>query len=184
MRIAMPKPRSSRGFTFLGLMIFITVAATAIAATIQVWHTSMQREKEVELLFIGNEFRKALAAYSEGWSNNVIGTPVQRGQAPPTLDVLLKDDRFLSTQRWLRKVYVDPMTGKAEWGFVKNGTGQITGIYSLSEEVPLKKKGFLSRDAGFENAKRYSDWIFATVTLPASGAKGTIPNKTTLPSVH
>ena len=54
----------------------------------------------------------------------------------------------------------------------------------MSEEVPLKKKGFLSRDAGFENAKRYSDWIFATVTLPASGAKGTIPNKTTLPSVH
>lgn len=164
----------ARGFTYLGLLIFFVVASGAIAATIQVWHTVMRHEKEAELLFIGNEFRNALTAYYDARANSVIGQPVPRGQFPTSLDALVKDDRFLGTQRWLRKIYVDPMTGKAEWGLTKTGNNQISGVYSLSGQEPLKKKGFMVRDTGFEDKLHYSDWVFTSAALvssrtPASG---------------
>lgn len=149
------------GATYLGLLLFIAISGLALAATLEIWHTTLQRDKEAELLVIGNEFRNALNAYYEAKPANVIGQPVRSGQRPKRLEDLLTDNRFTVPQRWLRKLYVDPMTGRPEWGVVTLPDGQITGVHSLSDETPLKQAGFKNNDADFNDKTRYAEWVFA-----------------------
>jgi len=140
----------SRGFTYLTVLFIVAILMGGLALVGEVWETLAKREKEADLLFVGNQYRKAIQRY-------VLSG---KAQYPRTLDDLLKDPRQPSTQRYLRKLYPDPMTGKAEWGFVKGPDGGIGGVYSLSEDRPLKVAGFRPRDASLEGAQKYSDWKF------------------------
>lgn len=69
-------------------------------------------------------------------------------------------NRKLATVRHLRRVYVDPITSKPEWGIVRAPDGGIMGVYSLAAGSTIKRSGFLYRDRMFENTKRYTDWRF------------------------
>jgi hypothetical protein len=93
---------------------------------------------------------------------------------PRTLEDLVKDPRQPATQRHLRRLYPDPITGKNKWGFVKAPDGGIQGVHSLSEEKPLKIGGFRVRDAGLEGAAKYADWKFIHM-LPAAAPAGAKP---------
>lgn len=141
-----------RGFTYLMALFIVAILGGGLALAGEVWETSAKREKEAELLFIGNQYRQAIRLYYEG-------TPGGVKRYPRTLDELLSDPRHASTQRHLRQLYRDPLGGK-EWGLVKAADGGIAGVYSLSEEQPLKNGNFRLRDAGFESAQRYLDWKF------------------------
>lgn len=95
---------------------------------------------------------------------------------PATLDELLQDPRTPGITRHLRQVFVDPMTGKAEWGLVRVG-GRIVGIHSLSERLPIKQAGFEDQDMAFAGKERYRDWVFTypanlMASLPPDGANG------------
>lgn len=92
---------------------------------------------------------------------------------PASLDELLKDERFPGIRRHLRKVFVDPMTGKAEWGLVQV-SGRIVGIHSLSAAVPIKQAGFEGDEQTFTGAQSYSEWVFGAVgQVPLPGASKT-----------
>lgn len=142
-----------RGFTYLGLMLIIASMGAALAATAQVWSTVVQREKERELLFIGDEFRKALKGFASAARNS-------NERTPRTLNDLIKDPRYPDTRRYLRQLYVDPMTGKREWGLQKDLKGGIVGVFSLSEAKPRKVADFSSKNREFEGKTKYSQWIF------------------------
>ena len=58
------------------------------------------------------------------------------------LEELLQDPRYPDIRRYLRKIYLDPMTGSAEWGLVTGPGGEIYGVHSLSGDEPLKKANF------------------------------------------
>src|SRR5205807_5336849 len=120
-----------------------------------------------DLLSVGNQYRTAIQRY----------VLAGKAQYPRTLEDLLKDPRQPSVQRYLRKLYPDPITGKGEWGFVKGPDGGIGGVYSLSEDKPLKVAGFKLRDASLEGAQKYSDWKFvfspAATATPAASATAT-----------
>lgn len=143
----------SRGFTYLSLLIVVAVTAGALAAAGGVWSQARQRENERELLFVGEQFRQAIALYY--WR-----TPGGAHQYPKSLEALLKDDRWPTTQRYLRKVYRDPVTGTADWGIVEAPQGGIMGVYSKSEETPIKTANFPARYEGFADARAYRDWQF------------------------
>lgn len=113
-----------------------------------------QREKEQELLFIGNQFRQAIGAYYER-------SPGGAKRFPRKLEELLEDRRHLVPQRYLRKVYADPMTGKRDWGLVAAPDGGIMGVYSQSDAQPIKTGGFRPRDGTLAQTGRYSDWHFS-----------------------
>lgn len=119
----------------------------------QVWHTSVQREKEKELRFVGEQFRKAIARYYED-------SPGGAKKFPTSLEDLLDDKRYPTTRRHLRRIYPDPMTGLPDWGFVTAQDGAIMGVYSMSEGVPRKVWGFAEHEESFTGAKIYSDWKF------------------------
>jgi len=150
---------AAAGFTYVGVLVLVAMVGMALALASELWHTVQKREKEQELLFIGNQFRRAIAMYSAGGSGNL-----QR------LEDLLQDPRTPGVRRYLRKIYRDPMTGGTEWGLVKSGGNAITGVYSLSDEEPLKRAGFSSADRDFEDKKKYSEWVFAP--KPTQGASG------------
>jgi len=137
-----------------------------LAVVGQVWQTSAVREREVELLHVGNEYRKAIERY-------FLAGP---RQYPRNLSDLVKDPRQPGTVRHLRRLYPDPITGGAEWGLVKAPDGGIAGVYSLSDEAPLKLARFAVRDATFEGKTKYSDWQFAySPTLAAAPNAATKP---------
>jgi type II secretory pathway pseudopilin PulG len=166
--------RASGGFTYLTVLFIVAVITAGLALVGEVWETAAKREKETELLFIGNQYRQAITRYYLAGKNLY----------PRALEDLLKDPRQPGTVRYLRRAYQDPFTGKAEWGIVKAPDGGIQGVYSLSEEKPLKMANFKVRDAGFESAKTYADWKFVYSPLaPGQAApKPATPGAPTAPA--
>jgi type II secretory pathway pseudopilin PulG len=156
------KSRRQSGFNLIGLMAILAVMGVTLMATGEVWHTAQQREKEKELLFIGNQFRLALDGYYEH-------SPDRGRHYPKRLEDLLKDPRYASTQRYLRKIYRDPFSGSGQWGLVKGPDGEIYGIHSLSEQQPLKKGEFSLADRSFEGKSKYADWVFMPVPGQRNG---------------
>jgi type II secretory pathway pseudopilin PulG len=164
--------RREGGFTYLTVLFIVAILLGGLAMVGEMWETSAKRDKEAELLFVGNQYRKAIARFYEG-------TPGGVKRYPRTLDELLKDPRQPSTQRFLRRLYPDPF-GATEWGIVKAPDGGVAGVYSLSEEKPLKTANFRLRDAGFDGAQRYADWKF--LYSPAAAAQTTPQNATPAPA--
>lgn len=150
------------GFTYLAALFVVAFMGIGLAAIGVVWHTAQQREKERELLFVGNQFRKAIEAYYQQ-------TPGVGKRYPHTLEALLQDDRFLVARRHLRQVYADPLSGKTDWGTVPAPDGGIMGVYSLSEEAPVKGGNFRDVDQDFEGKEKYADWKF--IYMPPSAYK-------------
>lgn len=147
---------------YLAVLLFVAITGAALAAAGTLWHTAQVREKERELLFAGNEYRRAIQLY---YLNSLGGLR----QYPRELADLVKDPRLPAVRRYLRKLYRDPMTGKAEWGLMKNPDGGIIGVYSLSDEAPFKTANFRKGDAEFEGKEKYSDWKFVYRSTVVAG---------------
>lgn len=149
--------RREQGFTYLTILFVVAIMSTGLALAGEMWQTSRMREKEAELLFVGHQYRQAIARYYL--------SSAQR-QYPRSLSDLLQDPRQPGTIRHLRRLYADPLTGSTDWGLVKAPDGGIAGVHSLSVGTPLRSGGFRVRDAAFEEKTRYSDWHF--VYAPAA----------------
>ena len=77
------------------LLVAMSVMAVFMTVALPVWNTQAQREKEAELVFRGEQYARAVMLYQRKFANTL----------PPSVDVLLND-------RYLRKKYKDPITGK------------------------------------------------------------------------
>ena len=155
------------GFTYMGVMMLIAIAGIGMAGVGIVWQQNAQRENEIELLFIGDEYRKAIGSYYES-------SPSAAKQFPQSLDDLLLDKRLPNTKRHLRKLYADPMTRNTQWGLIKQ-QAQITGIYSVSKLTPIKKFGFANQYESFSTALEYNEWKFNY--LPSSESNTALLDK-------
>lgn len=142
----------SKGFTYIGLLALIAISGIAMAGVAILWHQESQREREKELLFVGDAYRKAIISYYES-------SPNQPKQYPLKLDDMLLDKRFPVIKRHLRKLYIDPMTQKKDWGLILQ-QGRIIGVYSKLKIQPLKRAGFDSNYALFAEATDYQGWKF------------------------
>ncbi|MBI5785661.1 MAG: type II secretion system protein [Rhodocyclales bacterium] len=153
MRQPFSKPCRQSGVTYVGVLVLVALMGITAAVAADVWHTSRKRDSERELLFIGNQFRQAIGHYYEQ-------SPGPAKTFPRQLADLLRDPRTPGMKRHLRRIYPDPITGSDEWGLVKGPSGEILGVFSRSEAVPLKQANFRKADASFENKQRYSEWTF------------------------
>jgi type II secretory pathway pseudopilin PulG len=145
--------KKQQGFTYLALLLVVAAAGALLAATGEIASHSAQREKEADLLFAGDQYRAAIRSYYEG-------SPGGAKIYPRKLEDLLKDSRVPATLRHLRRLYADPVTGSAQWGLVEAPQGGIMGVYSLSEEAPIKTGGFSKANEAFADSVKYSDWKF------------------------
>lgn len=145
--------QNQNGFTYLGLLFAVAISGVALAATGVLWSTERQREREQELLFVGNEIRQAIGSY-------YMHSPGLVKHYPSKIDDLLKDDRFITMRRHLRRHYLDPLTNSSQWGLVMAPEGGVMGVYSLASGTPIKRAGFDEIDIEFEGKSHYSDWKF------------------------
>lgn len=139
------------GFAYLALLI--TVASIALFASILgliIYSREVRMEKEQELIFRGLAYKNAIKSYYN--SSKGVKT------LPHRLDDLLLDQRY-SFKKHIRKLYVDPITGKM-WTLITASDGGISGVASSSRTKPLKRKKFPKKLEKFEDAEHYSDWIF------------------------
>lgn len=155
--------RAQLGFTYVALLFAVAVIGVGLAVKGLEWHAAKQREKEKELLFVGSEFRKAIALY-------YYRTPGQVQEYPKALDDLIEDARFPGVQRYLRRIYRDPMTGNKEWGLILTPSGRIMGVHSLSKDKPTKTGNFAEAHKDLADKKSYEDWRFVFVPVAALAA--------------
>jgi type II secretory pathway pseudopilin PulG len=151
------QPTRQSGFTYLWVLALIVMIGFGYVIAAEVYATSATRDREKQLLYIGHEFRDAIERYHAA---QIAGS---NHEYPARLEQLLRDDRFPGVHRHLRRLYVDPMTGKADWGVVQLA-GRIVGVHSSSDAMPIKQGNFDPDDAGFEGKDKYSAWVF---TYPA-----------------
>lgn len=152
--------RDSGGIVLLALLIAMVLLGIGLLAATDVWSVTRQREREQDLLFVGEQYRQAIRRYYLGAPP---GTP---RVLPADFNALLQDDRYPVPVRHLRRAYPDPITGKPDWGTVKVNE-RILGVFSLSEARPLKQAGFMPPNQGFKDAEAYRAWVFA-VPIPAA----------------
>ena len=161
-----------RGFTYLGLIILVAILGLVGAAGLKMGSLLQRQAAEQELLDIGAQFSDALYSYAAA-------TPPGQPQQPPNLAALLRDPRFPQVRRHLRKLYADPITGRAEWGLLyQPGSNGIIGVHSLSPAAALKVGNFEARFAGFDGKARLSEWHFmvdASVSSVPSAEPAAVP---------
>ncbi|MCB4812282.1 type II secretion system GspH family protein [Methylovorus menthalis] len=150
------------GYTFLGLLLVIMIAGLVLAQAGNTWSNLRQREREQELLKVGDKIREAIGNYYQR-------SPGLVKQYPRTLEALLRDDRFPQPQRYLRQLYADPLTGIVNWGVLEAPSGGIMGVYSLAPGKPFKQRNFPPLYESFEKKKLYTEWMFAY--LPEADAQ-------------
>lgn len=162
--------RGDTGLTYLGVLILTAMLTISIAAAGIVWHFAQQQQREKDLLFIGNQFRLAIGRY-------YLNQAGPQKEYPKRLDDLLRDPRHPGSVRYLRKLYVDPMTGTTDWGLLKTPDGSILGVYSKSNRKPIKNAMFRPVDRHLERKAKYSEWKF--VYLPGQPLGGSAPSHIT-----
>lgn len=80
-----------------------------------------RRQRLEQLYWAGQQFAQAIGSYYES-------SPGGAMAYPKTLENLLEDRRYPFVRRHLRRVYMNPFTGAADWELVKAPDGGIQGV--------------------------------------------------------
>lgn len=166
-----PASCGQRGFTYLGVLFVVVLMGIGLAGAGQFWSLSSQRDKEVQLLWVGSQYVRALRAYH--------ARSPGRKAWPLTLDELLEDRRFPTPVRHLRRPYRDPLAPSLDWQLIRNSEGRIVGVHSQAPGVPLKQANFPLLWEDFAGTQSYADWRFvadAALRGPRANAEGTVPS--------
>jgi type II secretory pathway pseudopilin PulG len=89
---AVPR-KSENGYAMAALLVAMSVMSVMMAVAMPVWKQTVQREKEEELVFRGEQYARAIGLFGRKYANAF----------PPSMDALVE-------QRFLRKKYKDPIT--------------------------------------------------------------------------
>ncbi len=145
------KIKEQFGFSYLALLMIMSVTSIGMAAVGAIWSFEAQRQKEKELLFVGNAYAAAIKSY-------YISQPHAK-LYPKAIEDLIEDKRGVKIKRHLRKTYSDPMTRDGEWELLKQGDF-IIGVRSQSPKKIINKALFSTKSSKDEVVK-YADIIFA-----------------------
>lgn len=152
---------SEHGTILLTLLFLVVLLGLAAGLAGQALKDYVQREREDELLWRGQQYRQAIASYARGQS----GVQVY----PASLEDLLRDPRFPGVIRHLRRPYEDPMTGQP-WELIRDAGNRVVGVRSTSTHKPFRQDGFDRELDTFKGKSSYREWEF--VYLPAKAGAG------------
>ena len=85
---------SERGYAMAGMLVAIAIMGITMSMLTPSWRAYIQREKEAELIFRGEQYMRAIELYQRQFP----------GAYPTGVEILVE-------QRFLRRAYLDPMTG-------------------------------------------------------------------------
>jgi general secretion pathway protein G len=149
---------SEAGMTLLELIIACSILVILSSAALPVARFSIIHRKEAELHRDLREMKDAIDRYKDLADQHLIRTELGSENYPPDLETLVNGVQLGASSdrkiRFLRKIPVDPMTGRAEWGLravqddpdsTSWGGKNIFDVYSKSQ-------------ATASDGTRYADW--------------------------
>ena len=119
-----PLPRLNaqiQGFTYIGVLLAMALVGVGLMAASEVWVTTAQRQKIVQLEWAGQQYEQAIASYYHA-------SPGPVKQHPATLNELLDDHRVAVQRRHLRVLYPNPFSGQVDWQPVVAADGGMQGV--------------------------------------------------------
>ena len=155
---------NQQGAVLLMLLVCVTLIGLLSGIAGSSWQTIVQRSKEADLLWKGNQIRQAISRYYEfsgaGSADKSSAVQAAMKKFPASLEELLEDPRALEITRHLRRLYPDPMTGE-EWELILSPiAGGIMGVRSSATKIPFKQTGFAAKNSDFSGQQTYRDWQF------------------------
>lgn len=150
--------RSEAGLTLIELIIACAILVILASAALPIARKAVVRPKEAELRRELREMRDAIDRYKDIADRNLVRVKVGSEGYPPDLETLVNGVEYGSSGnekvRFLRKIPIDPMTGRAEWRFQsvqddpdsKSWSGDnVFDVHSTSDATAL-------------DGTKYSDW--------------------------
>jgi type II secretory pathway pseudopilin PulG len=110
-------PESEEGYVLLIAIFFLAILVLSLAVAAPQVAKSIQRDRELETYRRGMQYRRAIQLYYRSFH-----------AYPPNIDALVKTNNI----RFLRKRYIDPITGKDDWKpimFGQNKTPTAMGFF-------------------------------------------------------
>jgi general secretion pathway protein G len=109
--------KQERGLTLIELIVTVAILSILASAAVPVTMFTVKREREHELRRDLWEMRDAIDHYKDAADMHAFQTKVDSQNYPPDLETLVNGvDVQGKKVKFLRKIPIDPMTGKAEWG--------------------------------------------------------------------
>lgn len=149
----MVKCRFQTGLAYLAVLFLVAAISISMAIVAQNEDTQLKREKELDWLFMGKQYQRAIESYYHQSPDGI-------KTLPNKIEDLLLDKRFIAPVRHLRKIYGDPLNNQRDWVLIKNQEDQIIGVYSQSQEPLLSTKiiaeysdGLTGQAAGYADIK-------------------------------
>lgn len=109
------------GFTYLWVLCAIAILGISLSVSAELWVTTAQRQKSEQLDWIAAQFTQAIGSYYES-------SPGSVKIYPQTPDMLLQDERFVTTKRHLRRIYINPLSGQPSWDWIRGIDGGLRGV--------------------------------------------------------
>ena len=149
-KTTMPPRRQAfeQGYTLAGVLVLIAILSIFMAMAVPIWDRVKQRENEEELIFRGREYVEAIGRYHQKFNSY-----------PP-------DVKTLYDQKFLRRIYKDPMTKSGEWkllhpdSLVQTGAaGAINqpGAKNPSDQGDQTQPGSMNQSPGENNDSSHSN---------------------------
>lgn len=152
------RPAPGAGFTLVELIATMAIMLILAGAALPIARVHAQRLREMELHRDLREVRDAIDRYKDFSDRGLMPVEANTFGYPPDLDTLVNGvvlkGAATAKYKFLRRVPVDPMTGKATWGLrsmqddsdSKSWGGEdVFDVYSLSQGTAL-------------DGTNYSDW--------------------------
>lgn len=149
----MVRRQRQQGLAYLWLLFLLTLLTLGLGHSLDWYSTLTQRQRERQLLWVGQQYVKAIGSYYQS-------SPGTLKRYPASLADLLEDKRFVTVRRHLRRLYADPITGKAEWTLIQAPEGGVMGVASTSTQPAWKRAGRPIEMKSTEDATRYDRWPF------------------------
>ena len=139
------------GFTLLELVVTATVLLILASVTVPLARNGIKRQQELELRRSLREMRMAIDEYKkQAEQQKIKAPPAEANFYPESLDVLVDGVPAVGSLsrkvKFLRRIPVDPITGKKEWGLRNTsddpnstswGGGHVYDVYSLSNATGM-----------------------------------------------
>jgi general secretion pathway protein G len=139
--------KAASGFTLIELIVATAILAILTTMALPLARLSIKREKEHELRYDLWQLRDGIDRYKDAADRQAFQIKVGSEGYPPDLDTLVNGvDVGGKKLKFLRKIPIDPMTGKAEWGLRSMqddptsdswGGQNVFDVYTKSEGTAL-----------------------------------------------
>jgi general secretion pathway protein G len=152
--IRMVRP-GERGLTLVELIVTVAILSILASAALPVARFTVKRQNERYLRYDLWMMRDAIDKYKDAADRNAFQIKLDSQGYPPDMETLINGVEVQGKKvKFLRRIPVDPMTGKAEWGLrsmqddpssTSYGGQGVFDVYSKSQGTAL-------------DGTKYSDW--------------------------